>query len=102
MSTNNKLTSVNILDKDYQVACPPEEKQALVQAAEELDQRMKAIRSSGSIIGLERIAVMAALNLCYELHEARSAGQQQAQLDESSANALKAIAEKISSTLEGA
>lgn len=63
--------SVKILDKDYQVACPDEEKAALQRAADELDKRMRAVRSGGSIVGLERIAVMVALNLCYELQEAK-------------------------------
>lgn len=68
MADSNRVY-VNILDKDYQIACPPEERDALHQAAEELDDRMRAIRNTGSIIGLERIAVMAALNLCHELQE---------------------------------
>jgi cell division protein ZapA len=67
----NPPVIVRILDKDYQVACPPEERKALLQAAEELDERMREIRSSGSIVGLDRIAVMAALNLCHELQQAR-------------------------------
>lgn len=58
---------VKILDKEYQVACPTEEKSALVQSAEELDSRMRAIKNSGAIIGIERIAVMAALNLSHDL-----------------------------------
>lgn len=65
---------VNILDKDYQVACPVEEKAALIRAADELDQRMRGIRASGTIIGLERIAVMAALNLCHELQQVQTKG----------------------------
>lgn len=73
MSTPSS-TMVNILDKDYQVACPEEEKNALSQAAHELDSRMRAIRDSGSIIGLERIAVMTALNLCHELQQAKQNG----------------------------
>ena len=99
MSANNKLTSVSILDKDYQVACPPEEKPALLQAAEELDQRMKAIRSSGSIIGLERIAVMAALNLCYELHESRADGQQKSKMEASSSASLRELSSRIEAAL---
>lgn len=63
---------VKILDKEYQVACPPGERDALLQAAHNLDQRMRGIRNSGSVIGLERIAVMAALNLSHELLEASS------------------------------
>ena len=98
MSNSNKLTSVNILDKDYQVACPPEEKQALLKAADELDNRMRAIRNSGSIIGLERIAVMAALNLCYELHEARAKAQN-TPVSEDAALAIEAMRAKIAQAL---
>ena len=65
MST--ETLSVHILGKDYQVACPSEERDALLNAAIELDRRMKAIRQTGSVIGVERIAVMAALNLTHEV-----------------------------------
>ena len=71
MSTSNTVF-VNILDKEYQVACPPEEKRALNEAADELDARMRAIRASGNVIGAERIAVMAALNLCHELQQVKA------------------------------
>lgn len=71
---SNETVFVKILDKEYQVACPREERQALVASAQMLDERMKAIRNSGAIIGLERIAVMAALNLSHELLQARQAG----------------------------
>lgn len=58
--------TVRILDKDYQVACPKEEERALLDAARYLDDKMKQIRDGGRIVGLERIAVMAALNLAHE------------------------------------
>ena len=58
---------VHILDKDYQVACPAGERDALVESARYLDQQMRTIRQSGKVIGLERIAVMAALNIAHEL-----------------------------------
>src|SRR5690625_5466100 len=64
---------VQILDKDYQVSCPPEERNALLQSAQLLDERMRTIRRGGAVIGLERIAVMAALNLSHELLRAKSA-----------------------------
>ena len=70
---SNETVFVKILDKEYQVACPREERQALVQSAQLLDERMKTIRGTGAVIGLERIAVMAALNLSHELLEARQA-----------------------------
>jgi cell division protein ZapA len=68
----SEVVYVKILDKEYQVACPPGEREALLQAAHNLDVRMRAIRNSSSVIGLERIAVMAALNLSHELLEASS------------------------------
>jgi cell division protein ZapA len=70
---SNETVFVKILDKEYQVACPREERQALVQSAQLLDERMKTIRGTGAVIGLERIAVMAALNLSHELLEAKLA-----------------------------
>jgi cell division protein ZapA len=71
---SNETVFVKILDKEYQVACPREERQALVESAQLLDERMKAIRGTGAVIGLERIAVMAALNLSHELLQAKTAG----------------------------
>jgi cell division protein ZapA len=59
--------SVRILEKEYQVACLPEERSELLDSAEFLNGKMKDIRDAGNIIGLDRIAVMAALNLAHEL-----------------------------------
>lgn len=59
--------NISILGKDFQVASPEEEHQQLLQAANFLDKRMREIRESGKVLGLERIAIMAALNLSYEL-----------------------------------
>ena len=57
---------VHLLDKEFRVGCPPEEKENLVRAARFLDDKMREIRAS-NVLGLERIAVMAALNLAHEL-----------------------------------
>ena len=59
--------SIDILDKSYQVACEPEQEQELQQAARDLDDQMRAIRSTGKVIGLERVAIMAALNLSHQV-----------------------------------
>ena len=69
MSPPNTVT-VKILEKEYQVACPEEQEAALVISAKYLDKQMRGIRDSGKVIGLERIAVMAALNISYELLQA--------------------------------
>jgi cell division protein ZapA len=59
--------TVNILGKDYQIACAPDEQQKLMDAASHLDTTMHDIRENGKIFGIERIAVMAALNISNEL-----------------------------------
>jgi cell division protein ZapA len=64
--------SVRILEKEYQVACPMEERSALLDAAELLNGKMREIRDGGNVMGLDRIAVMAALNLANELLALRS------------------------------
>jgi cell division protein ZapA len=69
VSSANTVT-VKILDKEYQVACPEEQEAELVVSAKYLDKQMRGIRDSGKVIGLERIAVMAALNISYELLQA--------------------------------
>ncbi len=58
---------VNILDKSYQIACDPDEEHLLHNAAKYLSDQMRDIRDKGSVIGSDRVAVMAALNMSYEL-----------------------------------
>ena len=59
--------TLHILDKEYRVSCPAEERSNLEQAARHLDTTMRDIRNSGKVIGVERIAVMAALNISHEM-----------------------------------
>lgn len=66
MSDARSIT-VKVLGRDYQVACPPEERDALYAAARYLDDRMIAIRRRAAGLGLERIAIMTALNMAREL-----------------------------------
>ena len=69
MSDNHSLV-VHILDKEYRVACPPGEQDNLLRAARYLDTQMREVRQA-NVVGLERIAIMAALNMSHELLEAR-------------------------------
>lgn len=59
--------SVTILGKEFAVACPEDERAALVAAAAYLDKKMREIHTSGKVIGTERTAIMAALNIAHEL-----------------------------------
>lgn len=67
MAEKSTTVAVNILDKEYLVACPEDARYALEQAARHLDHKMRDIRSSGKVYGTERIAVMAALNITHDL-----------------------------------
>ena len=67
--------SVKILEKEYQISCPADERKALVDSAELLNAKMREIRDSGKVVGLDRIAVMAALNMANELIAARGKGE---------------------------
>ncbi len=64
--------SVRILDKEYQVACPASERTDLLDSAELLNEKMREIRDSGRIVGLDRIAVMAALNMANDLRHSKA------------------------------
>jgi len=66
MATGQGVT-VRILDKEYRINCSDQERADLESSARYLDQKMSDIRSSGRVVGLDRIAVMAALNITHEL-----------------------------------
>ncbi len=71
MSEDLSRVTVRLLDKEYQVACPQEERAALLESAEMLNKRMREIRDAGKLVGMDRIAVMAALNLSHEMLQER-------------------------------
>ncbi|OGT81393.1 MAG: hypothetical protein A3I13_05835 [Gammaproteobacteria bacterium RIFCSPLOWO2_02_FULL_47_50] len=63
----SKPINVTLLDKEYLIACSEEERDILHRAIEFLNQKMREVKSSGKVIGSERIAVMAALHIAHEL-----------------------------------
>lgn len=91
------MVTVSILDKDYQIACPPESQAALVESAQYLDRQMRTIRSTGKVIGAERIAVMAALNISHELLQSKQ--ESSAAGDSVDHEALTKLEQKIDSSL---
>lgn len=65
--------TVTILEREYRLACTPEEKESLLKCASYVDGKMQAIRSAGKVMGADRVAVMAALQIAHELLSAKSA-----------------------------
>lgn len=64
--------NIKIFDKEYKIACLPQEKDLLLESARYLDQKMKEVRSSHKIIGADLIAVMAALNIANEFLQSQN------------------------------
>lgn len=94
---NVKPVHVSILDKEYTVACEDGERESLHAAVDFLNQRMASLRDGGKIIGNERIAVMAALNITHEFLAYKSENASSA----SNVNAgILRIQEKIRDALE--
>jgi cell division protein ZapA len=89
--------NVRILDKEYQVSCKADERADLLDSAELLTAKMQEIRDSGKITGLDRIAVMAALNMANELLRARGHGES---LETDAAGRLQAMRERVETALQ--
>ena len=67
MSGTTKTLEVKLLDRELRVACPEEERGELLDSVAYLDKKMREIRDAGKIASVERIALMAALNITHEL-----------------------------------
>jgi cell division protein ZapA len=89
--------SVRLLDREYQVACPTEERGDLLDSAEYLDAKMREVRDSGKVVGLDRIAVISALNLANELIKLRRHGTS---LDGDIGARLQRLRERVEAALE--
>jgi cell division protein ZapA len=97
MSDSPRVVSIKILDKEYQIGCPPEERPALMDSAALLNSRMREIRDGGRVVGLERIAVMAALNIANELLKSRDRGEV---LEGKAKAKVKAMRERVETALQ--
>lgn len=67
MNAEPKGLQINVMGREFRVACPEDEQKGLLEAVDYLNKKMTGIRDNGKVIGLERIAIMAALNIAHEL-----------------------------------
>jgi len=74
MQSTVSPVTITLLHKQYQINCKQDEREELIESARLLDARLAEIKNSGAVIGLERIAIMAALNLSHELVRTQKAG----------------------------
>ena len=87
---------VRILEKEYAMVCPYEERSALLDSAEFLNARMREIRDSGKVVGSDRIAVMVALNLANEYLKLK---EREAKLENEASGRVKALRERVEAQL---
>ena len=71
MSGGNEAVSVHILDREYTVGVEPGERSSLMAAAKLLDAKMREVRGGNRMAAVDRVAVLAALNLAHELQQLR-------------------------------
>jgi cell division protein ZapA len=74
MSADAKGLQINIMGREFRVACPDNEQKGLLEAVDYLNKKMNEIRDAGKIVGLERIAILAALNIAHELLSTKVGG----------------------------
>ncbi|MEM1175162.1 MAG: cell division protein ZapA [Pseudomonadota bacterium] len=95
---NEQVTqvSVRILDKEYQVACPASQRTDLLDSAEMLNEKMREVRDKSGVVGLDRIAVMAALNMANDLLHAQARDEV---IEGNFSDRLKVISDRVDSVL---
>ena len=99
MNDRTARVSIRILEKEYQVACPVEERTDLLDAAEYLNSKMREIRESGAVMGLDRIAVMAALNLSNELLKFKKNGGVSSEGEAELVDKMRLLRERVESAI---
>lgn len=97
MSEKSIPVAVKIMEKEYKIACPEGEHESLLASATLLNEKMHEIKTKGAIIGAEKIAVMAAINLAHDLIRMNN---QATTVDSSVANRLVDLKSSIDATLK--
>ncbi len=97
MSGGNEAVSVRLLDREYTVGVVPDERESLMAAAKLLDSRMRDVRGSNRMAAVDRVAVLAALNLAHELQQLRTEGEQR---DREMARLLEDLQRKLDGLID--
>lgn len=96
MKDSVKPVKIVIMDKEFLVACSEEEQSALLRSADFLNDKMKEVQRNGKVIGMDRITIMAALNMAHEFLQQQ---ENSVNLDQSLAGRLFTLQEKVDATV---
>lgn len=94
--TDEIPVTVKVLEKEYRISCPEHEKSALLNAAQYLDEKMKTLKNSIGVVGIDRLAVIAALNITHEMLQSQGTTEH---LNSDIKNRLAALGKKIEDSL---
>lgn len=97
MTDKSIPVAIRIMEKEYKIACPEGEHESLLASASLLNDKMQEIKSNGKIIGAEKIAVMAAINIAHDLIRSNN---QTNTVDSNVANRLVDLKSSIDATLK--
>jgi len=92
LSKDSSAINVTIMDKEFLISCPEDEETSLRSSAQYLDKKMREIRDSGKVVGLDRIAVMVALNITHDLLTNKDINND---INQTVSNRVKNIQEKV-------
>ena len=92
----NDVIDIKILDRVYKIKCTSEEARELQDSAQYLDEQMRKVRQSGSIMNTDRIAVVTALNICHELLQLK---QEQTQITQIVKQRVRDLGERVKNFL---
>lgn len=92
MSAGNEAVTIHILDREYTVGVEPGERDSLMSAAKLLEQRMRDARGANRMTAIDRVAVLAALNMAHELQQLRD---QNARREKELSRTLDALERKL-------
>jgi cell division protein ZapA len=96
VSSENVPITIKVLDKEFRIACPESEQASLLESANYLSDKMREVRDTGKVIGMDRIAVMTALNLAHELLQSKS---EQVDFTQNFGHRLELLQDKIDTAL---
>ena len=97
MTEEVDTVSISILGRDYQISCPPSEEEALRKSARYLDKQMSKVKKTSSTLAFEKVAIMAAINICHELLQQSEEAEES---ESSSVEKIQSLQQKIEKAIQ--
>jgi len=94
---SSEPVNIRVLDREYTIGVEPDARDSLVAAAKLLDSKMREVRGANRMAAVDRIAVLAALNLAHELQQLREDGGSQ---DRELVRTLDALQRKLDGAID--